>query len=100
MEQFAEALTEWHPQFNDCWYGVPTGGSVDPAVYKAGAHPQGVEGGELGYLGHRIAIEGGGHVDVCAGCPRPGVDVGRLAYPVGGSFHRSNQIPRWWVAGC
>lgn len=73
---------------------------MDPAVYESRAHPQWVEGGEFGYLGHRIAIEGGGHVDVRAGCPRSGVDVGRLAYSVGGSLHRSDQIPRWWVAGC
>ena len=100
MEQSAEALTEWHPQLDDCWYGVPPGGSVDPSVYKPGAHPQGVEsGGGLGYLGYRPPVEGGGHVDVVFGCPRAGVGVGYMAHLVRSVFVWPHQVSWLGVAG-
>lgn len=100
MEQLAQALTEWHPQLDNCWYGVPSGSSVNPAVYKAGANPQRVEsGGGLGYLGYRPPVEGGRHVNVVLGSPCPGVGVGYVPHLVRSVFVWPHQVCWLGVAG-
>lgn len=73
---------------------------MDPSVYEAGPHPQGVKsGGGFGYLGYRPPVEGGGHMDVVLGCPRPGVGVGYMPHFVRSVFVWPHQVCWLGVAG-
>lgn len=73
---------------------------MDPSVYKAGPHPQGVEsGGGLGYLGYRPPVEGGRYMDVVLGCPRAGVGVGYVPHFVRSVFVWTHQVMGFWMVG-